>query len=82
MLACAKAGEALVGMEFSHTCVLLLRCLWGVLVHGWVVVGGLLGGPMHGILCMLSIWVLRQMAGCISDVVHSTCKQLYHHIQT
>ncbi len=64
-----------VGEGFSHTCILLLCSLWSVLVHGWVVVGGLLGGPMHGILRMLSIWVLCQVAGCISNVVHATCNQ-------
>lgn len=57
----------------SHTCVLLLRSLRGVLVHGGVVVGALLWGPMHGILRMLSIRVLRQVAGCISNVVHAAC---------
>ena len=74
-VACLEAGGGCRGEGLSHTCILLLRSLRGVLVHGWVVVRGLLWGPMHGILRMLGIRVLCQVAGCICNVVHAACTQ-------
>ena len=61
-------------MTCCHTCIVLgLAALLRVLVDCCVVVGGLLRGRMHGVLRVLSIWVLRQVAGCICNVVHAAC---------
>ena len=61
-------------MTCCLTCIVLgLAALLRVLVDRWVVVGSLLRGRMHGVLRVLSIRVLRQVAGCIRNVVHAAC---------
>ena len=59
---------------WRFTCILLLRSLRAVRVDCRVVVGPLLRASMHGVLRVLAIRVLCQVAGCIRNVVHAACR--------
>ena len=66
-----KAKESAVRQGWRACIVWGLAALLVVLVHSLVVVGGVLRAPWHGVLGVLSLWVLCQVAGCIRNVVHT-----------
>ena len=47
-------------------------------MHSLVMVGGVLRAPWHGVLGVLSLRVLCQVAGCIRNVVHATFTHEIH----
>ena len=67
-----KTKESAAGQEWRACIVWGLAALLVLLVHSLVVVGGVLRAPWHGVLGVLSLRVLCQVAGRIRNVVHAT----------
>ena len=73
VLVISHGAEVSAAGQHERTCIVRgLAALLVVWVHSRVVVGGVLRPPLHGILGVLRLWVLCQVAGCIRNVVHAT----------